>query len=175
MEIWKDVPGYKGIYMVSNLGTVKSNDHLVLGKNNRLQKGRVLKLTKSYKGYMRVSLSNKGKKFTTGAHRLVALAFIEKIKGKNQVNHINGIKSDNRLENLEWCTNSENQIHAINKGLTSRKTGEENHNSKLSNKDVKKVRVLNSLGWTNKQLANDYGVSDAAMSKILRKKTYINI
>ena len=176
MEIWKEVKGYNGVYFVSNKGRVRSIDHYCEGrKGNGKQTGRILKQSKCYKGYLRVSLNCNKKKFTTGAHRLVAQAFILNSENKSQVNHINGIKDDNIVENLEWCTNKENQIHAVKNNLNNPNYGEKHHNSKLSNKDVLNVRSLNKIGFTNKQLAEDYNVSQTAMSNILRNKTYINL
>lgn len=71
------------------------------------------------RGYLRIGLSNNGVSKTYKLHRLVAEIFIPKIEGKTQVNHINGIKDDNRVENLEWCNNAENQKHAWDKGLNT--------------------------------------------------------
>jgi len=176
MEIWKEIDGYNGIYFVSNLGKVKSIDHYCSGRiGSGKQNGRLLKPQKCYKGYLRISLSNNKKVFTTGAHRLVALAFIPNPLNKPQVNHINGIKTDNRVENLEWCTNSENQIHAVKNKLHNPNLAEKHHNSKLSNDEVKTARRMFELGWNNLILAKHYNVSQTAMSKILRNKTYINI
>lgn len=78
-----------------------------------------LKPTYDEKGYLRIGLSNNGVSKTYKLHRLVAEMFIPKIEGKTQVNHINGIKDDNRVENLEWCNNAENQKHAWDNGLNT--------------------------------------------------------
>lgn len=175
-EIWKEVDGYNGIYFVSNLGRIKSVDHYI---NSRwgcvLKKGRFLKFRKSIKGYIQVSFSLKGKRFNTGVHRVIARAFIPNPLNKPQINHINGIKDDNRLVNLEWCTNRENQIHAVKNKLVNLNYGERHHNSKLTNKEVVKVRELHKIGFTNIELAKDYKISATAMSNILRRKTYNNI
>lgn len=176
MEIWKDVKGYNGIYQVSNLGRVKSKTHYCKGRRGSgRQNGRVLKQQKCHKGYLKVSLSLNKTRFSTGSHRLVALSFIDNPLNKPQVNHINGIKTDNKVENLEWCTNQENQIHAVKNKLVNYNYAEKHHNSKLSNKDVLKARCLFKKGSTNKRLAEDYNVSQTAMSNILRNKTYKNI
>lgn len=176
MEDWRDVFGYNGIYQVSNKGNVRSLTHYCEGrKGSGKQTGRVLKQRKSHKGYLRVSLSLNKKRFNTGTHRLVALAFIDNPLNKPQVNHINGIKDDNRVENLEWCTNRENQLHAIKNKLVKYNYGQKHHNSKLTDKEVLNVRRLNEIGFTNKELSEDYNISKTAMSNILRKITYKNV
>lgn len=175
MEIWKKIKDYEN-YEVSNFGNVRSLDHYCVGRNGSgKQTGRVLKPQKCIKGYLRVSLSKNKVKFTTGVHRLVALSFIPNIENKPQVNHINGIKNDNRVENLEWCTNQENQIHAVKNNLTKYNINDKHHNSKLTNEEVKTARRMHELGWDNLTLSRHYNISATAMSKILRNKTYINI
>jgi hypothetical protein len=117
-EVWKDVVGYDGLYEVSNMGRVRSVDRYVNsgGKNNEcrlsLKKGKILKASPTKRGYTRVSLSNKSKTNQVMIHRIVAMAFLEKINGKTNVNHINGIKEDNRVCNLEFVNQRENVLHA---------------------------------------------------------------
>lgn len=176
IEIWKEIDGYNGIYFVSNLGSVKSVDHFLHGRTGSgKQTGRVLKQHKSSKGYLQVSLSLNKVKFHTGAHRLVALSFIPNPLNLPQVNHIDGIKTNNFVDNLEWVTNKENQIHAVKNGLINPNYCDKHHMSKLSNNDVIKARELHKSGITNIELSKIYKVSATAMSNILRNKTYINI
>lgn len=118
MEIWKDIPNYEG-YQVSNLGNVKA-----LPKSRNLYLGGVrhwpemiLKPSQDRSGYLIVTLTNKSGRKRWLIHRIVAVTFIDNVEQKPQVNHLNGIKNDNRLENLEWATISENMKHAFATGL----------------------------------------------------------
>jgi len=101
-EIWKDINGFEGYYQVSSLGKIKSL---------RFNKIRYLKFYKR-NGYFCIDLQIKNKIKKTTVHRLVASAFILNPLNKPMINHINGNRKDNRVENLEWVTNSENLIHA---------------------------------------------------------------
>lgn len=115
MEVWKDISGFEGYYQISSAGRVKSLKRIVVDSRNRKQsiKEKLLSPDKSNNGYLRVTLSIGCKTERVLVHRLVAEAFIPNTSGKKTVNHINGIRDDNRLENLEWSTYSENHLHAF--------------------------------------------------------------
>ena len=107
-EIWKDIKGYEGLYQVSNLGNVKS---LPRYTNNQYKNGLIMK-PHNYSGYLRIQLRKNGNYKWFCVHRLVAMAFLKNYNSQLQVNHKNGIKDDNNLENLEMVTASENQLHS---------------------------------------------------------------
>lgn len=116
-EIWKDVKEFEGLYQVSNFGGVKSLNY------NHTGKERVLRPRLANTGYYLVGLWENGKKREKPIHRLVAETFINNPNNLECVNHINGIKTDNRIENLEWITRKENNIHAIRAGLVKEFNG----------------------------------------------------
>lgn len=131
-EIWKDVVGYEGIYQVSNLGRIKSLKRKGKIKNTQLDKD----------GYEHLSLWHNSKAKRMSVHRIVAQAFIPNPENKPVVNHIDGNKTNNIVNNLEWCTRSENDIHAYKLGLRKvNKTGTGKF-SKL-NGHSRKVYMLN--------------------------------
>ncbi len=117
-EIWKEVEEFDGNYLISNLGRLKSKSRIVKHpKGTCILKEKILSQVKTKKGYIEFQITYNGKHYSRKAHRLVANAFIDNPDNKPQINHINGNKTDNRVENLEWCTNSENQIHAVKNDL----------------------------------------------------------
>lgn len=119
MEEWRPVVGYEGVYEVSDLGRVRSVDRWNVDSRGRKFKrsGRIIAGGKSGAGYPYVVLWRNSREKLAYVHRLVAEAFLPPIQGKLEVNHINGVKTDNRAENLEWCTSSENKSHAFRVGL----------------------------------------------------------
>lgn len=118
-EIWREHPYYNGNYLVSNTGRVKSVDQLVKCKSGatRIHKGKELKQFKNERGYLCVVITKDKNTKIKKVHRLVAETFIDNPQNKPQVNHIDCNKENNDVSNLEWCTNSENMLHAYKNGL----------------------------------------------------------
>lgn len=114
MEIWKEIRGYQN-YMISNTGKVRSKERY--DRLGRLNKGRLMSLLICTDGYLFVGLSKNSKKDKLSVHRLVASAFIPNYENKETVNHIDGNKQNNNVDNLEWNTRSENIQHAYDTGL----------------------------------------------------------
>jgi hypothetical protein len=172
-EIWKDIVGYESIYQVSNTGKVKSLARKVKNVNGySLIKGIILKNRVNKKGYASIDLSFKNNKKCCVVHRLVATAFIPNSDNKPQVNHINGIKSDNRLENLEWTSPKENVKHAFDNGLRKKMIGENNPYSKLKNSQVIEIKKLIKDNIKITDIAKMFSVSICAISDIKSKKNW---
>lgn len=166
-EKWKQVKGHE-YYEVSNLG--KARSYNMTGAGHKRRKIPVILRPGKTRGYTTYSFNGK----TYRAHRVVAIHFIPNPENKPQVNHINGNKSDNRAENLEWCSISENHKHAFESGLKCHK-GESHPISKLSEADVLKIRESAKYGWTMQDLAERYNVASSTISRIVHRKRWAHL
>jgi len=159
-EIWEDVLDYEDYYQVSNLGRVRS-----LGRTTHSgywKKGRMSKVSETHNGYLVVSLRGEDNKTAqTGVHRLVALAFLYNRVGSTAfVKHLNGDKTDNRADNLEWI---------------SRK-GVKHPNAKLTNEDVWEIKeMLKERILNHAEIGIKFDVSCATINKISCRQTWKHI
>ena len=135
-EIWKDIACFEGLYKISNRGNV-------ISLHGKTKVGFRLKAHNNGTGYLFAALYSGGNQTNFLVHRLVAMAFVDNPDPKNkiQVNHINGMKHDNRVENLEWCTPQENSIHYFKTGNANHK-GVKNTRAKLDEAGVRKIREM---------------------------------
>lgn len=161
-EVWKDVVSFEGYYQVSNLGKVKSLSRYVNTYNGkRLIKGKIRRPQKHNQGYLTVSFSGVSSKLI---HRIVAQAFIPNPLNLEFVNHINGIKTDNRVENLEWVTRQQNEDHAFGTGLKN-STGSHNQMAKLDEEKVRLIKQSKGI-LKSRELALVYQVHEATITRI---------
>lgn len=182
-EVWRDVQGYEGLYQVSNLGNVKSMEREITRtlKNGKIstfiKKEKVLKAPLDISGYPRVSLYKDGKSNFVFVHRLVAQMFLDDVEltTEMQVNHKDGIKNNNHVENLEWCTRSENLKHAHEIGIKKALKGEELWNSKLTEENVREIRELLKQGLTGVSIAKRFGVHPMQISSIKLGKIWRHV
>jgi hypothetical protein len=166
--IWKDVPGYEGRYIISNRGKLRSVTRQVKSRGGyHTVKQKTIGTYINNSGYFIGALGRDGG--TKGIHRIVAMAFLPKPSNRNmQINHKNGDKLDNRPENLEWVTRSQNIRHRID--MFSIGLGESNGRHKLTGKSVKKIRYLyRTRKKTQDQLSDMFKVSQTQIGRIVNK------
>ena len=175
-ELWKDIPGYEGFYQVSNMGQVRSVTHSITMKNgvNRTIYSKILVLHPGGNNeYLQAYLHKDNKVTNFLVHRLVANAFIASIPSGYEVNHKNGNKTDNRVQNLEIVTHQENITHSMNNSLF-RALGEDHYASKLTNAQASEIRDIYSKGGiSQKKLGLKYGVTQKVIFSIVNNKTYM--
>lgn len=169
-EIWKDIPGYEGLYKVSSFGRIKSLARKT-GKNLHSYPEKLMSPVITVLGYTKITLSNNGKIKHTSVHRIVAITFIPNPENKKTVNHKDGNKQNNCVKNLEWATYVEQMYHADNTGLRKVR-GELSPHSKLKTEDVLFIR---SSDWTLVSLAKHFNVNVSCIEKVKYRTSWKHI
>ena len=172
VEEFKDIKGYEGLYQISNFGRIKSLKRDC--GNQYCDIDKILSLKMDSYGYPQQVLCKNGKRKSHKIHRLVAIHFIENIENKAQINHINGIKTDNNVTNLEWTTMSENIVHAYSLRLIDRR-GVKNTMSKLNESQVLEIRKMKELGASISDIKNVFNVSISVIYNIIKRKLWPHI
>lgn len=168
-EEWKCVVDFEGWYDVSNMGRVRSLDRICYGVNlPRRCDGKVLRPRINKVGYPQVALFRNGKGKTINVHRLVAIAFVPNPTDLPFVNHIDGVKSNSRFDNLEWVDDRANKQHAIDAGLITR------FRKLLTLEEVAEIRVIGAT-MSQAKIAERYGCTQSNISLILRGIHHVGV
>lgn len=162
METWRDLEGYEGMYQVSDQGRVKSLDRIIKieKKGKKVEQrlmGKVLSPYDNRKGYLLIDLSKNGKRQREYIHRLVAKAFINNPNELPQVNHLNNVRNNNFVNNLEWTSAQGNVDHMVK---------QDRHHSKLRPDQILEIRKLIDKGVKQKDIAIKYQVAPTIISNI---------
>jgi hypothetical protein len=173
---WRNIKGYEGVYEVSNTGLVRSLDRV--DRLNRFKKGVIKAPCDNGKGYLCVNLKCHGKQAQKSVHRLVAITFIPNPDNLPEVNHIDCDKANNHVDNLEWCTVSDNKKHAFRNGLNKQLKGTDNPQHTLTREEVIFIRN-NAKPYDKKysyaELARKFNVSEPTIKQVAWGKSYVNI
>jgi len=161
MEIWKEIDGYKGLYKINNMGDIITLPReMRKGKAMFMSKEKTMKQSNNTMGYKVVNLTKNGKHKIERVHRLMASNFLGKAtKDKPIVNHKDGNKKNNNIENLEWCNNSKNQLHAIETGLRS--------SFKITKEELKLEYEINNL--TTTEISKKYHTTSSIINNNFKK------
>lgn len=162
MEVWKEIPGFEGLYEASDLGHIRSFERVVATKNGKLlpKHQTQLKPYLTQHGYLRVCLQYGKFKRSIFVHRLVALAFIPNLENKPLINHIDNDRSNNLLSNLEWCTHTENVRHSMIQGRFTRKT--------INPEKLRDIKDCLDAGLSMNDIAKTLKVSRNTIKKYFR-------
>lgn len=167
--MWKEVPNYPG-YEISNLGQLRSY------RNNAgkiVDSPKIIKQTTTEKGYKRVAMRKNTKPKIWFTHRIVMLAFVGEIPESHEVNHMNGVHDDNRLENLEYTTHSENELHKYRVLKKPTSKWEKSNFAKLTREQAYKIKY-EEFGYQY-DIAKKYGISRCMVSLIKTNKNWVDL
>lgn len=163
-EVFRDIHGYEGLYQANNLGMIKSIGY---------GKIRILSQSLNSNGYNQLNLCKEKIRRLWKVHQLIAITFIPNPNKKPHINHKNGIKTDNRVDNLEWCTQSENGIHAYKIGLRKPVSGINHPSSKLTMEQVSEIRSKYvPCKYSLNMLSREYGIDKSIVFGIIKNKRY---
>lgn len=181
-EIWKEIPGYAGKYFASSFGRVRASEkrarHCPKGfEMERTVPEKILITNSNMQGYKRTTLTINGNQKFWLVHRIIASTFLPNPDCLPHVNHIDGCKYNNRVENLEWVTHAQNMAHAASLGLTSKATavGMENNAARITDKCVREIKIRLASGEGRSSIARDYPVSPSAIGQIKAGRTWAHI
>lgn len=173
---WRDIPGYEGYYQISSTCVVKGLKRIVArsdGGTTTRPEAILAQQTNEW-GYMTVGLNKNRKRKHMLVHRIMLLAFVGECPDGMEINHKNGNKNDNRLENLEYCTHSENQKHACNVlGFVTR--GVRHGRAKLNDGLVREIRYLHANGMSHSKLSAKYHVSEKVIYCVVNRKSWRHV
>lgn len=175
-EVWKDVPVYDGLYQVSSLGKIKVPPRWCKSKlgSRQLRNGKELVTRNMRDGYIQAGLTINGKWKGHPVHRLVASAFIPNPQNKPCVNHVDGNKKNNNVENLQWVTHKENTRHAILNDLIKRPKGESHSGSRLTKEKVIFIRQ-NLANMSGVEMAILFNVAPATIWRAKNKQCWNHV
>lgn len=173
-EIWKDIPNYEDYYMVSNMGNVMAKKRVVYRQNrygekyvHRVTEPYYKKLTLDDHGYLRCTLSKNSTNKCFKVHRLVMIAFLG--NKKLDINHINGIKTDNRFENLEYCSRLQNILHARDNNLLNPVRGKKHPCFKYNKTFVKNIFDMYKRGEKIRDIETKNNISKNYLYQLFKK------
>jgi hypothetical protein len=167
IENWMPVPGWEGIYSVSDHGRIK---RIRAWKTS--PSGNILKMGWSSTGYRMVEMCDRKRKWKTAVHRIVGLAFIPNPEGKPQINHKDGTRTNNHVSNLEWVTVSENHLHKTR--VLGHDIGSKRSSSKLTENDIPAIFEARKTGKTMALIGAQFGVNKSIICDILLGRAWLH-
>lgn len=171
-EIWSDINGYEGMYQVSNKGRIRGLDRIIVQRDGKKQniRGKIIAIGIKNNGYYMGQICSNGKMVNFTVHRLMALAFIPKVDGKDFVNHIDGNRANNDINNLEWVSRSENCRHGFERAIKENR--KYNNQQRFTKEDIIKIRTMQKSKITMVQIAKEFNTKSGTIGDIVHRKIW---